>query len=537
MQQVIDNNMFMSYFKHNNASYLQQGGVSSSSRIQRLKYNTLYVTIPSNATNKPIVFNNKPVKTNYKTPEATRNDFKPRYNPACSINKIVPMDYDPNAVCSFQPKNKFELKYAINEYIRGTVKYGNINDWDTSLIVDMSELLLNNQKFNYDISRWNTGNVTNMNKMFSGSSNFNKNIALWDTSKVINMNSMFENAVKFNQDISKWNTKLVNDMTSMFENAIMFDKNIRYWRVGSKTILTNMFLDSTSMINKYSDVSTFGTTPNIMFFNYVDDDQKLYPPIILPSIKIPYPPFAGPPVIVIPIHEKEPQPEPQPESYIDKYNEPEPEPFSIDIPDQPISADLLCKCDDMEFDENDTTDYSRLPLQVNSLYHNVGYEIYGLINQVINDEDGIDYFDYSSYSRLSKLLLDEECERFEGYESIRMIIVRSLELMLKSKNSEQGLEDKIKLLEERISKMFKEGYVKKNPLDITQNTLTVGIPRPEYQLYINIYGKPNNNVFEPVKLAEIVKILEEKNIKTLQDIENVESINTLDDLNNANVVS
>ena len=59
MQQVIDNNMLISYFKHNNASYLQQGGVSGSSRIQRLKYNTLYVTIPSNATNKPIVFNNK----------------------------------------------------------------------------------------------------------------------------------------------------------------------------------------------------------------------------------------------------------------------------------------------------------------------------------------------------------------------------------------------------------------------------------------------------------------------------------------------
>ena len=401
MQQVIDNNMLISYFKHNNASYLQQGGVSSSSRIQRLKYNTLYVTIPSNATNKPIVFNNKPVKTNYKTPEASRNDFKPRYNPACSINKIVPLDYDPNAVCTFKPKNKFELKYAINEYIRGTVKYGNINDWDTSLIVDMSELLLNNQKFNYDISRWNTSNVTNMSKMFSGSSNFNKNIALWDTSKVINMNSMFENAVKFNQDISKWNTTSVKDMTSMFENAIMFDKNIRYWRVRSKTILTNMFLDSTSMINKYSDVSTFGTTPNLMFFNYVDDDQKLYPPTIPPSIKIPYPPILGPPVIVIPIDEQEP--EPQPESYVDNDNEPEPEPFSIDFPDQPISADLLCKCDDMEFDENDTTDYSRLPLQVNSLYHNVGYEIYGLINQVINDEDGIDYLithhiqDYQSY--------------------------------------------------------------------------------------------------------------------------------------------
>tara|TARA_Y100000816_G_C26102458_1_gene584708 strand:- start:541 stop:2112 length:1572 start_codon:yes stop_codon:yes gene_type:complete len=523
MQQVIDNNMLISYFKHNNASYLQQGGVSSSSRIQRLKYNTLYAKIPSNATNKPIIFNDKPVNTNYKTPEGTRNNFKPRYNPACQINKLVPMDYDPNAVCRFQPKNKFELKYAISEYLKGTIKYGNINDWDTSLIIDMSELFLNNEKFNYDISRWNITNVTNMKSMFSGAINFDKKLSSWDVSGVLDMNSMFKNAINFDQDISKWDTVSVLDMTSMFENATNFDKNIRYWRVESKTVLTNMFLDSTSMINKYSDVSTFGTTPNIMFFNYIDDKNKLYPPMAPPSIKIPYPPFSGPPIIITSSNEPQAEPEAQPESIIP--------------PDETISADLLCKCDDMEFDENDTTDYSRLPLQVNSLYHNVGYEIYGLINQVINDKEGIDFFDYSSYSRLSKLLLDEECERFEGYESLRMIIVRTLELMLKSKNSEQNLEDKVKSLEERIMKMFKEGYVKKNPLDITQGTLTVGIPRPEYQLYINIYGKPNNNVFDPVKLAEIVKILEENNIETIQDIENVESIKTLDDLNNVNVIS
>ena len=47
------------------------------------------------------------------------------------------------------------------------------------------------------------------------------------------------------------------------------------------------------------------------------------------------------------------------------------------------------------------------------------------------------------YSRLSKLLLDEECPRFEDYESIRRIIVNSLELILHNQNTEQTLEDKI----------------------------------------------------------------------------------------------
>ena len=514
MQDVIDNNMLRSYFKHNNASYLQQGGVSSSSRIQRLKYNTLYTNIPSNATNKPIIFYDKLVKTNYKTPEGTRNNFKCRYNPACSINKIVPIDYDPNAVCSFKPKNKFELKYAITEYLKGTLKYGNINNWDTSLIEDMSELFYNNTKFNYDIYKWNTSNVTNMKNMFNGAINFDKNISAWDTSKVLDMSSMFKNTQNFNQNIGNWNTSSVINFTSMFENSIIFNNNIRYWRVESKTILTNMFLGSISMINKYNDISTFGTTPDIMFFNQIEKGKELYPPIFVPYLQIPYPPFSGPPFVIIS------QPEP----------EPEPEPSSIDFPGEPIPVALLCKCDNMEFDPNDTTDYTRLPLQVNSLYRNVGYEIYELTNRILNDDNNENEMDYSTYSRLSKLLLDEQCERFEDYESVRNIIVNSLELILHNQNSEQTLEDKIGELQLQIQKMLGEGYVKKNPLDITTATETAAVIRTDYQLYINIYGLPDDGVYDPVKLGQIVKILEDNNIAVDKPLNNVEKISNIEDL-------
>ena len=240
------------------------------------------------------------------------------------------------------------MKYAISEYLKGTLKYGNINNWDTSLIEDMSELFYNNIKFNYDIYKWNTSNVTNMKNMFNGAINFDKNISSWDTTNVLDMSSMFKNTQNFNQNIGNWNTSSVINFTSMFENSIIFNNNIRYWRVGSKTILTNMFLGSTSMINKYNDIPTFGTTPDIMFL------------IKLKMVKN---------YILLFLY------------HIYKYQssfwcttcyyistEPEPEPSSIDFPGEPIPLALLCKCDDMEFDPNDTTDYTRLPLQVNSLY-------------------------------------------------------------------------------------------------------------------------------------------------------------------------
>ena len=45
----------------------------------------------------------------------------------------------------FKPKNRFELKKAIelynSNYEKGKRLYGNINDWDVSEVIDMSSLL------------------------------------------------------------------------------------------------------------------------------------------------------------------------------------------------------------------------------------------------------------------------------------------------------------------------------------------------------------------------------------------------------------
>ena len=75
----------------------------------------------------------------------------------------------------FKPKTKEELRKAIEEYCENDdQKYGNINDWDVSLITDMSNLFFCcfencNKKihhFNQPINNWNVSNVTNMNSMF-----------------------------------------------------------------------------------------------------------------------------------------------------------------------------------------------------------------------------------------------------------------------------------------------------------------------------------------------------------------------------------
>lgn len=300
--EIIDNDKILSYFKHNNYSFLQQGAVTSSSRIQRLKYNTLYTNIPSNATNKPIIINKKPKNFYNKTPEGTRNNFKPRYNPACSINKIVPNDYNPCANCIFKPTTSSQLRKAVSDYIKGSVKYGNIKNWDTSLITDMSYLFFGKQKFNEDISGWDTSNVTSMSNMFNGASCFNIDISSWNTKNVQDMSFMFKNAVLFNKDIGIWNVVKVDDMTSMFENAYNFNRYIRYWIVGSLTTLTNMFLNANAMIEEYTGTKGFAVTPFVSFFHvYLPGVTIYYPPFLPPQINILeyFPPYAGPPKIQI----------------------------------------------------------------------------------------------------------------------------------------------------------------------------------------------------------------------------------------------
>ena len=105
---------------------------------------------------------------------------------------------------SCKPADKDELKDIIKKRIKKEGPDCDLNDIDTSLIIDMSELF-SDSKFNGDISKWDVSNVTNMRWMFAQSV-FNGDISNWNVSKVTDMSHIFIGA-KFNQDISNWNIR------------------------------------------------------------------------------------------------------------------------------------------------------------------------------------------------------------------------------------------------------------------------------------------------------------------------------------------
>ena len=153
---------------------------------------------------------------------------------------------------SFKPTTKDELKKAIDEYCENDEqKYGNINDWDVSLITDMSELFFccydsyycdkKMHHFNQPINNWNVSNVTNMDSMFYDSKEFNQPINDWNVSNVTNMRYMFCYCNQFNQPINNWNVSNVTNMSGMFFFCCVFNQPLNDWNVSNVANMSHMF--------------------------------------------------------------------------------------------------------------------------------------------------------------------------------------------------------------------------------------------------------------------------------------------------------
>jgi len=175
----------------------------------------------------------------------------------------------------FQPQNKDELQAAVDLWFTdkhaAIILYGEIDNWNTSLITNMSSLFDGQETFNNDIGNWDVSNVTNMNSIFRGAKLFNQDIGNWDVSNVTNMSRMFFRTDSFNQDISQWNTIMVTDMSWMFSYnqgfqngnvsldwqntsnvinmewmffASNFNQNIQSWDVSNVQKMNQMFYGS-----------------------------------------------------------------------------------------------------------------------------------------------------------------------------------------------------------------------------------------------------------------------------------------------------
>ena len=156
-------------------------------------------------------------------------------------------------------------------------QYGTIQQWNTSLITDMSGLFADNANFNDDISNWDTSKVTDMSGMFSGASIFNKSLATngssWNVEKVTTMSNMFRDASGFNQDISSWNVSAVINMTGMFKNSVGFNKDLTDWILNTAQVpsLIDMFKGATNLSGQWSTHPSFNDTPSPPFFSTIEN--------------------------------------------------------------------------------------------------------------------------------------------------------------------------------------------------------------------------------------------------------------------------
>lgn len=126
---------------------------------------------------------------------------------------------------------------------RGTPFNGDISQWNTSNITNMSSTFRSADNFNKDIGSWNTGNVTDMSNMFQDAISFNKPIGSWNTSSTTDMSNMFNTTV-FNQDIGSWDTSNVKSMDGMFYVAIYFDQDIGNWDTSNVEDMRGMFVEA-----------------------------------------------------------------------------------------------------------------------------------------------------------------------------------------------------------------------------------------------------------------------------------------------------
>ena len=157
-----------------------------------------------------------------------------------------------------QPKDKYELKKIIIDRIKEDGNECDLNDIDTSKIIDMSLLFDADgneifKEFNGDISQWDVSNVKNMYAMFYRCEKFNCDISKWNVSNVRDMGSMFSECEQFNSDISHWNISNVKNMTYMFWGCKKFNQNLDSWDVSNVTTMYKTFLNCPTQPTWYDE--------------------------------------------------------------------------------------------------------------------------------------------------------------------------------------------------------------------------------------------------------------------------------------------
>jgi len=136
--------------------------------------------------------------------------------------------------------------YTDNMFRDAYIFNGDIGDWNTSAVRDMSYMFTNAKSFNRMLTNWNTSSVTDMTAMFWGATSFNSPIDGWNVSSVTTMVAMFSGASVFNQSIEHWNTSSVTSMLGMFTDASVFNQPIGNWNTVKVTDMSTMFVNASA---------------------------------------------------------------------------------------------------------------------------------------------------------------------------------------------------------------------------------------------------------------------------------------------------
>ncbi len=213
---------------------------------------------PSTMGHKPIS-RTRSAPTNIRTPTKSntskgmpRNQYATNKNVGVLLRNNTAPAILPTQLKAFKTTDK--LKQAVKDYftnitIRNKVidEYGNISDWNTSQITDMSDVFKEIKPIDDDgliVLNWDTSNVTNMTYMFC-STHLNFKINFTTTSNVTNMKGMFFDATLFNQPLPEsFDTSNVTDMTYMFAYSSKFNQPVNF-NTRNVTRMRSMFFFAT----------------------------------------------------------------------------------------------------------------------------------------------------------------------------------------------------------------------------------------------------------------------------------------------------
>jgi surface protein len=173
----------------------------------------------------------------------------------------------------------------IDNGINITKFFGPMNDWDITLITDLSGLFRFNMTFNEPIEKWDTSNATNMSQMFRAAEAFNQSLVDLTPPKIKILAMSHEHCYSFimamhcvrqeggkrrfvrklpvflirnilsstfGKLIKGWNTEQVKSMAEMFDGAEAFNQPVNHFDTRNVETMFRMF-HSTNAFNQQID--------------------------------------------------------------------------------------------------------------------------------------------------------------------------------------------------------------------------------------------------------------------------------------------